>query len=78
MQNLAQAPLNSVCPICAMVVDENQPVVVAVLTDDAHGDAVVRMGACGAEHRTMLACRPEAYATAALSNLIMASSSEDA
>jgi hypothetical protein len=77
MQNLAQIAVNTVCPICGMPVDEALPGVVAVVTDDEHGDRIHRLGACSVQHQLMLASGPDRFLAAALSNQVVAGAYDD-
>jgi hypothetical protein len=78
MQNLAQNPINTVCPVCGMPVDEALPPVIALVADDEQGDRIERIGACGEAHRAILARCPGQYAAAAASNELMSRSYDDA
>lgn len=77
MQNLAQVCANSVCPVCGMPIDEQLIPSVAAVTDDEHGDRVVRIGACGHAHAEMIARDPLAFATHAENNETSSSSFSD-
>ena len=78
MQNLAQAVVNSVCPVCGMPVDERLPGVLTVIADDARGDQIHRVGACGVAHQRIIARRPERFVQAALSDQLFSGSFDDA
>jgi hypothetical protein len=78
MQNLAQNVVNTVCPVCGMPVDETLPAVVALVTDDADGDHIHRIGACGVAHQMAIAQCPERFVAAALSNQLSSASYDDA
>ncbi len=67
MQNLAQGPTNSVCPVCGGNVDDYVPPVVVVKQEDA-GDTILRVGTCCPRCAHEVAVKPTVYAAAAESN----------
>ncbi len=69
MQNLAQEPTNTVCPVCGEQVDI---LITSVITphqgDD--GDAILRVGTCCDECRCAVLADPDWYFTAAVENRV--------
>ncbi|MBA3846114.1 MAG: hypothetical protein H0X45_05660 [Planctomycetes bacterium] len=70
MQNLAQEPTNSICPVCGAAVD---PLVAAVITphQDDEGDAILRIGTCCDTCRCMVTADPDWYFAAAIENTVV-------
>ncbi len=69
MQNLAQGPTNSVCPVCGNNVDEYVPPVVVIKQQDQDdGDIILRVGTCCPRCADEVAAKPTQYAPAAEAN----------
>ncbi len=70
MQNLAQEPTNTVCPVCGQQVDIIVPVVIASHQDD-EGDAILRIGTCGEDCRCLVLAAPDQFFAAAVDNRVV-------
>ncbi|HYE06207.1 MAG TPA: hypothetical protein VEL07_11900 [Planctomycetota bacterium] len=70
MQNLAQEPTNTICPVCGQKVDPQVAVVIAPHQDEA-GDAILRIGTCCDECRCTVSQNPDWYFPAAIENTVV-------
>ncbi len=69
MQNLAQEPTNTLCPVCGERVDVIIPAVIASHQDD-EGDAILRIGTCCEACRCLVLAAPDRYFVAAVDNRV--------